>query len=94
MTRKKSETDDFQKRMEHLRNMKDEDIDYSDIPELDDDFWKNARLEVIIKKKLLSVRLDEDIIDWFKSKGPGYQTHMNNVLRHYYMNKLKEEMGP
>jgi uncharacterized protein (DUF4415 family) len=93
MSSTKSGKDSFKKRMEYLRNMKDEDIDFSDIPELDDDFWKNARLEVIIKKKLLSVRLDEDIIDWFKSKGPGYQTHMNAVLRHYYMSKLTEEMG-
>jgi len=32
-------------------------------------------------KKLLSLRLDSDIIDWFKGQGPGYQTRMNAVLR-------------
>lgn len=35
------------------------------------------------EKKLLSVRIDNDVVDWFKSQGKGYQTHMNAVLRHY-----------
>ena len=32
-------------------------------------------------KKLLSLRLDNDVVDWFKQQGPGYQTRINAVLR-------------
>ena len=35
-------------------------------------------------KKQLTMRLDADIVDWFKSQGKGYQTRMNAVLRSYY----------
>lgn len=61
--------------------MKDEDIDYSDIPELDEDFWKNAEVGILANKKLLSIRLDKDVIEWFKAQGPFYQSRMNAVLR-------------
>jgi uncharacterized protein (DUF4415 family) len=63
-----------------LRNMKDSDIDYSDIPELDDDFWKKAELYTRPKQSI-SVRLDPDILDWLKSQGSGYQTRLNAILR-------------
>lgn len=36
-----------------------------------------------LPKKLLSLRIDPDVIDWFRSQGPGYQTRMNAVLRRY-----------
>jgi uncharacterized protein (DUF4415 family) len=68
---------------ERLRQMSDRDIDYSDIPETDEKFWANADVVVPIAKTHLSVRLDEDILDWFKRQGPGYQTRMNAVLRSY-----------
>ena len=38
-------------------------------------------------KRAVSVRLDQDIIDFFKSQGPGYQTRMNAVLRSYMLAK-------
>ncbi len=65
--------------------IKDEDIDYSDIPPLDEEFWKNARVRWPDRaKKQLTMRLDADIVDWFKSQGKGYQTRMNAVLRSFY----------
>lgn len=71
------------KRLQEIENIKDEDIDYSDIPELDDNFWKNAKLVQPHNKKAISIRLDQDIIDFFKSDGRGYQSKINNVLRTY-----------
>ncbi|TLY22026.1 MAG: BrnA antitoxin family protein [Nitrospirae bacterium] len=68
---------------ERLRRMSDRDIDYSDIPETDEKFWASARVFVPRAKTHLSVRLDEDVVDWFKRQGPGYQTRMNAVLRSY-----------
>ncbi len=66
-----------------LKTLRDEDIDYSDIPELDERFWKNARLVMPRSKKQITIRFDEDILDWFKAQGKGYQSKMNAVLRAY-----------
>ncbi len=63
--------------------MKDDDIDYSDIPELGDDFFKNAVLRMPEKKAVITLRLDKDVLSWFKSKGRGYQTQINALLRSY-----------
>ena len=63
--------------------MKDDDIDYTDIPELDDFFWKNAKLVLPGEKSLIPIRLDDDILQWFRSQGKGYQTKINAVLRSY-----------
>lgn len=56
------------------------DPDWRDIPR---DWWKDAVPVAPGAKKLLSLRLDPDVIDWFRAQGPGYQTRMNAVLRAY-----------
>ncbi|EGJ33261.1 MULTISPECIES: BrnA antitoxin family protein [Moorena] len=71
------------KRLEEIKTIPDSAIDTSDIPELDDNFWENAKIVKPITKKAISIRLDSDIIDWFKSQGKGYQSSINNVLRTY-----------
>ena len=62
--------------------MKDEDIDLSDMPEVLD--WSNAEIGKFYRppKKSVTMRLDEDILDWLKSYGKGYQTRVNMLLRH------------
>ena len=62
----------------------DENIDYSDIPELNEDFWANAVIEYPEKKKPVTLRLDADVLEWFKSTGKGYQTRINAILRSFY----------
>jgi uncharacterized protein (DUF4415 family) len=37
----------------------------------------------LIAKKAVSIRLDSDVLDWFKEQGKGYQSIINNVLRTY-----------
>ena len=76
---KKSQTD-----WTRLDAMRDEDIDYSDIPEIDETFWKNAVLVQPENKERLTVRFDADMVEWFKRQGRGYQTRMNAVLRSFY----------
>ena len=71
------------KRLEELQNIPDDEIDTSDIPELDNHFWENAKMVMPITKQAVSIRLDSDILDWFKSQGKGYQSTINNVLRTY-----------
>jgi len=77
--------------LERIRDMKDEDIDYSDIPETDEEFWKDAELVYYPKKKKqLSIRLDPEILEWFKLQGKGYQTKINEVLKNYVDHKIKK----
>ena len=61
----------------------DSEIDYGDIPELDNQFWKEAKLVMPETKKKVTIRLDNEVIDWFKSHGKGYQTKINAVLKSY-----------
>jgi uncharacterized protein (DUF4415 family) len=73
-----------EKRLKKLNSVKDKDINYSDIPELDEEFWKNAVIEYPEKKKPITLRLDAKVLEWFKSTGKGYQTRINAILRSYY----------
>ncbi|MFJ3052253.1 BrnA antitoxin family protein [Pseudomonas nitroreducens] len=65
-----------------LRELKDQDIDTSDIPELGEDFFRNAELH-LPTKQAVTIRLDSDVLEWFKSQGAGYQTRINKLLRQY-----------
>lgn len=63
--------------------MTEEDIDYSDIPALDDSFFQRTPVAVPPRKEQLTLRLDQDVVAWFRAHGRGYQTLMNAVLRAY-----------
>ena len=59
----------------------DSDIDYSDIPPLDNSFYTKAMEAWPPAKQQLTIRLDADVLDWLKATGRGYQTRINTVLR-------------
>ncbi len=61
------------------RTMRD-DPDWAEFIDID---WSNAEWVIPVTKKSISIRLDEDVIDFFKASGKGYQTRINAVLRHY-----------
>ncbi|MFJ4068221.1 BrnA antitoxin family protein [Pseudomonas sp. NPDC089996] len=65
-----------------LAQMDDKDIDTSDIPELGEDFFREAELRVPAKQTV-TIRLDSDVLAWFKEQGSGYQTRINQLLRQY-----------
>ena len=67
---------------QRLSRMKDKDIDTSDIPELDDAFFQHAELR-LPPKQPVTLRLDADVLAWFKAGGQGYQTRINQLLRRY-----------
>lgn len=69
--------------------MKDDQIDYSDNPELGDDFFAEA-VSWPGHKQQITLRLDPDVIDFFKRRGKGYQTMMNAVLRKYVQAQTKQ----
>jgi len=64
-----------------LRKMKDVEINRSDIPETTD--WSGAVLGRFFRsiKQPVTIRIDADVLAWLKSKGRGYQTRINQVLR-------------
>ena len=66
-----------------LAERPDSEINYSDIPLLDETFWSRAVPNPFFKpiKTHASVRLDSDVLVWLKSQGKGYQTRMNAILR-------------
>jgi uncharacterized protein (DUF4415 family) len=66
-----------------LREMRDADIDFSDIPKLDQSFWKNATLTLPVPKDRLTIRVDHDVVQWLRNQGSGYQTRINAILRSY-----------
>lgn len=63
--------------------LKDREIDTSDIPEQGNAFFKRAVLRLPEPKTAVTIRLDRQVLDWFKAKGPGYQTRINALLRAY-----------
>jgi len=69
-----------------LHNMKDKDIDYSDIPALTTkelkQFSRVGRPIKLDPKQQINLRLDADVIKAFQSGGPGWQTRINDALRH------------
>ncbi|MDR1841693.1 MAG: BrnA antitoxin family protein [Holophagales bacterium] len=66
-----------------LMERPDSEIDFSDMPELDDDFFKNAIPGRFYKptKKHMSLRIDSDVVAWFQRQGKGYQSRLNAILR-------------
>jgi uncharacterized protein (DUF4415 family) len=77
--------------MDELAAMPDEDIDYSDIPPISDEFWEKAVLIPPEGKERLTLRLDNFVIDYFKRRGRGYQSRINAVLRSYVHAQLRAE---
>ena len=80
---------------EHLVGMPDSVIDIADIPEAPPANWALATRPGLYRpvKRPVTLRLDGDIVDWFKreSGGRGYQTAINRVLRRYVAEKLGVE---
>lgn len=71
---------------ERLAKLNDGDIDTSDISELGEDFFRCTELRVPVKQAV-TIRLDADVVEWFKGQGAGYQTRINQFLRQYMQAK-------
>jgi uncharacterized protein (DUF4415 family) len=70
-------------RLKELQNIPDTEIDTSDIPELDQQFWETAKMVKPVSQQATLIQLDQDILDWFKSKGKGYESIINSALCSY-----------
>lgn len=74
---KPSETD-----WKRVKEMTDEEIDISDIPPLDESFFAKAKLRMP-KRVSVTMQVDADLLDWFKSQGEEYESLINSALRSY-----------
>ena len=84
---KKIRSSEDQALLDRLAAMTEEEIDTDDIPEAPAENWAFARRPGLYRpvKKPVTLRLDVDLVEWFKSHAPdgGYQTEINRVLRRY-----------
>lgn len=82
VTSKKSRTD-----WQRVDQLKDQDIDLSDTPEITPKMFARAivrkGLKPATKKSQLTLRVDKDVLEWYKKQGRGYQTKINSLLRAY-----------
>lgn len=76
-------TPNQEKELQALADKPDDEIDTSDIPEITD--WSKAEVGKFYRplKKQVSLRLDADVLAWFKARHPKYQTALNQALREY-----------
>ena len=80
---KKNDIPHLEEQLAALAAMKDEDIDLSDIPEIRDfaGFERGKFFRPL--KNPVTLRLDADVLEWFRRKYPKYQTAINAALREY-----------
>ena len=64
-----------------------EDPDWADHIDVN---WADAEIVYPVAKTAVSIRLDQDVIDFFRATGKGYQTRINAVLRHYMREKISK----
>jgi uncharacterized protein (DUF4415 family) len=70
-------------RLDAVASMPDERIDYSDAPALPHAVWVHAAAELPRRKKQITLRIDAEVLEFFKQTGQRYQSRMNAVLRSY-----------
>ena len=64
------------------------DPDWQEFKDID---WDRAVVVIPPKKKAISIRVDEDVLDYFKKQGSGYQRRINAVLRSYVQQSVRQK---
>jgi uncharacterized protein (DUF4415 family)/uncharacterized DUF497 family protein len=74
-----------------LATRPDSEIDTSDIPEMTEEQWRNARRGHYYRprKRQITARVDADVLDWLKAQGKGYQSRINAILRREMLTSVK-----
>ncbi len=68
---------------DEIESVDDREIDFSDIPELDAAFWREAELVRPDRTERITLRVKRSVLDHFRAPGRGYQTRINRVLESY-----------
>lgn len=81
-TSQKSQTD-----WDRVDKLEDDDINFEDNPEVTPEMFAKAvlrkGLKPVARKTQVTLRIDEDVLTWFKNQGKGYQTRINALLKAY-----------
>lgn len=79
------------KELKALQAMPDSQIDYSDLPMSPSAVWRDAVVGKFYRpiKQQLTLRIDTDVVDWFRKQGKGYQTRINELLREAMIKESK-----
>ncbi len=79
---------------DRIDKLRDKDIDFSDSPEVTPEMFAKAvlrkGLKTVSKKTQVTLRIDDDVLTWFKKQGKGYQTRINSLLKAYKEAHQKE----
>ena len=79
----------------YIDKLKDNEIDFSECPEVTPEIFAKAivrkGLKPIIRKSQITLRIDVDVLSWFRKRGSGYQTQINSLLKAYMQEKIKFE---
>jgi uncharacterized protein (DUF4415 family) len=85
---RKSRTD-----WKRIDTLTDKQIDFSDIPEVTPEMFARAvvrrGLKPAPRKEQLTIRVDSDVLEWYRRQGPGYQTRINALLRAYMEERVR-----
>jgi len=85
---RKSRTD-----WKRVDTLTDKQIDFSDTPELTPEMFAHAvvrrGLKPVPRKEQLTIRVDSDVLEWYRRQGPGYQTRINALLRAYMQQRVR-----
>ena len=97
-TKRRSRSPDRPRRgqadLARLRRLSERDIATSapeELADLPSDFWDSAELVLPTSKEAISLRVDQDVLDWFRAQGPKYQSRINAVLRTYVTHARKRK---
>lgn len=84
-------TDARRANLKALAARPDSEIDTSDIPEMTDEQWKNAKRGHFYRrrKRQITARVDADVLDWLQAQGKGYQSRINAILRREMLHSIK-----
>src|SRR5713226_2203754 len=83
------------RQLRKLAHRPDSEIDFSEIPELTEKFWRNAVRNPFYRpvKKQLTLRLDADVIAWLRRPGKGCETRAKALLRAAMVDDVKEKVS-
>lgn len=76
-------SDEQKARLDAVASLPDERIDYTDAPYLPDAVWMKAATQLPHTKQQITLRIDAEVLDFFKHTGKRYQSRINAVLRSY-----------
>ncbi len=80
--------------IQRFKKIKEEEIDFSDIPELDENWFKSAKIVYPKKKRTVSVPVESEVLEWFKTHAQGkkYQILMSAVLKAFVQSQKEKEL--